>query len=232
MRMSTLAYIVIAVIVVVAVIAVAMAASGRRSGRLQDTFGPEYDRTVQQTGDRRQAERELAGRVDRRKQLTIVPLPEQTRQQYVAQWQRVQASFVDAPAESVRQADALVSQVMTDRGYPVAEFEQRADDVSVDHPAVVENYRSAHAIAVASGQGGADTEALRTAMTQYRALFDDLLGVTAQQTSAQPVGAAVPAPMCRALRTTLSAPHAVPYRCRRRPRRRIHQGGSTQRREQ
>jgi FtsZ-interacting cell division protein ZipA len=178
--MSTLAYIVIAVIVVIAVIAIAMAASRRRSGRLQDTFGPEYDRTVQQTGDRRQAEAELAGRVDRRRQLTIVPLPEQAREQYIAQWQRVQASFVDAPVESVRQADALVSQVMTDRGYPVAEFEQRAEDVSVDHPAVVENYRSAHAIAVASGQGTADTEALRTAMTQYRALFDDLLGASAQ----------------------------------------------------
>jgi FtsZ-interacting cell division protein ZipA len=195
--MSTLAYIVIAIIVVVAVIAVAMAASRRRSGRLQDTFGPEYDRTVQQTGDRRQAERELAGRVDRRKQLTIVPLPEQTRQQYVAQWQRVQASFVDAPAESVRQADALVSQVMTDRGYPIAEFEQRAEDVSVDHAAVVENYRSAHAIAVASGQGTADTEALRTAMTQYRALFADLLGVGTQQpvnAGATPVAAPPAAP--------------------------------------
>ena len=176
----TVAYIVIAVIVVIAIVAVAGAASRRRSVGLQNTFGPEYDRTVQQTGDRRQAERELAGRVDRRKQLTIVPLPEQARQQYIAQWQRVQAAFVDAPVESVRQADALVSQVMTDRGYPVAEFEQRAEDVSVDHAAVVENYRSAHAIAVASGQGTADTEALRTAMTQYRALFDDLLGVGAQ----------------------------------------------------
>ena len=176
----TVAYIVIAVIVVIAIVAVAGAASRRRSVGLQNTFGPEYDRTVQQTGDRRQAERELAGRVDRRKQLTIVPLPEQARQQYIAQWQRVQAAFVDAPVESVRQADALVSQVMTDRGYPVAEFEQRAEDVSVDHAAVVENYRSAHAIAVASGQGTADTEALRTAMTQYRALFDDLLGAGVQ----------------------------------------------------
>ena len=110
-------------------------ASRRRSARLHGTFGPEYDRAVEQTGDRRQAERELAGRVERRSQLTIVPLPEAARQQYIAQWQRVQASFVDAPVESVRQADALVSQVMTDRGYPIAEFEQRADDVSVDHAA-------------------------------------------------------------------------------------------------
>ena len=203
----TVAYIVIAVIVVIAIVAVAGAASRRRSVGLQNTFGPEYDRTVQQTGDRRQAERELAGRVDRRKQLTIVPLPEQARQQYIAQWQRVQAAFVDAPVESVRQADALVSQVMTDRGYPVAEFEQRAEDVSVDHAAVVENYRSAHAIAVASGQGTADTEALRTAMTQYRALFDDLLGagvqpVTAGATPTAPPPAAPPAePMITTGRT-------------------------------
>ena len=114
--------------------------------------------------------------MERRKQLSIVPLPEQARQQYIAQWQRVQTSFVDAPVESVRQADVLVSQVMTDRGYPMAEFEQRADDVSVDHANVIENYRSAHAISVASGQGQADTEALRRAMTQYRELFDELLG--------------------------------------------------------
>jgi hypothetical protein len=194
--MSTIGYIIIAVVVVLVVIAIAMAASRRRTDRLQGTFGPEYDRTVQQTGDRREAERELAGRVERRKQLTVVPLPEPARQQYLAQWQRVQAAFVDAPVESVRQADALVSQVMTDRGYPVAEFEQRAEDVSVDHASVVENYRSAHAIAVASGQGQADTEALRTAMTQYRALFDDLLGGggTRALPAAAPVEAPPPAP--------------------------------------
>jgi hypothetical protein len=194
--MSTIGYIIIAVVVVLVVIAIAMAASRRRTDRLQGTFGPEYDRTVQQTGDRREAERELAGRVERRKQLTVVPLPEPARQQYLAQWQRVQAAFVDAPVESVRQADALVSQVMTDRGYPVAEFEQRAEDVSVDHASVVENYRSAHAIAVASGQGQADTEALRTAMTQYRALFDDLLGGggTRAMPAAAPVEAPPPAP--------------------------------------
>ncbi len=192
--MLTVAYIVIAVLVVLAVIAVAAIASRRRSNRLHGTFGPEYDRTVRQTGDRREAERELAGRVERRKQLMILPLPEQARLDYIARWQRVQASFVDAPVESVRQADALVSQVMTDRGYPVAEFEQRAQDVSVDHATVVDNYRSAHTIAVTSGLTGADTEVLRTAMTQYRALFDDLLGITQQQTNALPIQVAAPLP--------------------------------------
>jgi hypothetical protein len=210
--MSTVVLIVVAVIVVLVVIAIAMAASRRRSGRLQGTFGPEYDRTVQQAGDRREAERELAGRVERREQLTIVPLPEQARLQYIARWQGVQAAFVDAPVESVRQADALVSQVMTDRGYPVAEFEQRADDVSVDHPAVVENYRSAHAIAVASGQGGADTEALRTAMTQYRALFDDLLGGVTRLTNpgTQPVAATTAAPSASPEVVPPAAPPAAP----------------------
>ena len=174
--MSTVAYIIIAVVVVVAVIVVATVVTRRKSGRLHSTFGSEYDRTVQATGNRREAERDLSGRVERRKHLSIVPLPEQAREQYIAQWQRVQASFVDAPVESVRQADVLVSQVMTDRGYPMAEFEQRADDVSVDHANVIENYRTAHAISVASGQGQADTEALRRAMTQYRELFDELLG--------------------------------------------------------
>jgi hypothetical protein len=173
---SIVAYIIIAVVVVLAVIVVAMVVTRRKSGRLHSTFGSEYDRTVQATGNRREAERDLSGRVERRKQLSIVPLPEQAREQYIAQWQRVQTSFVDAPVESVRQADVLVSQVMTDRGYPMAEFDQRADDVSVDHANVIENYRSAHAISVASGQGQADTEALRKAMTQYRELFDELLG--------------------------------------------------------
>jgi hypothetical protein len=194
--MSTLAIIVVAVVVLIVVIAVAVVAARRKSARLQGTFGSEYDRTVQQTGDRREAERALAGRVDRRKQLTIVPLSPQSREQYIGQWQRVQSAFVDAPVESVRQADALVSQVMTDRGYPMAEFEQRADDVSVDHATVVSNYRSAHAIAVASGQGGADTEALRTAMTQYRSLFADLLDGAAELTTtyATPVAAPPAAP--------------------------------------
>src|SRR5579863_1598160 len=201
MPMSTLAVIVVAVIVVLVVISAILMATRRRSGQLQGTFGPEYDRTVQETGDRREAERELAGRVERRKQLTIVPLTEQARQQYFAQWQRVQASFVDAPAESVRQADALVSQVMTDRGYPMAEFEQRAQDVSVDHSAVVENYRSAHAIAVASGQGQANTEALRTAIQQYRSLFDDLLSGVAPLTDTGTTPVAQPP----------AAPPAAPY---------------------
>ncbi|HWF57277.1 MAG TPA: hypothetical protein VG520_02880 [Candidatus Dormibacteraeota bacterium] len=174
--MSTGAYVAIAVVVVVVIAVAVVVASRQKTARLHKTFGSEYDRTVKARGDRRQAERELTGRVDRRKQLDIVKLAEPARQQYLADWQQVQADFVDAPAESVRRADGLVSQVMSDRGYPMAEFEQRSADISVDHADVVENYRSAHAICMASGQGNADTEDLRRAMTQYRELFQKLLG--------------------------------------------------------
>jgi hypothetical protein len=174
--MSAGAYIAIGIVVLLVVVLAVIVATRQRTARLHRTFGSEYDRTVQARGDRRLAERELTGRVDRRKQLNIVPLAEPARQQYLAQWQQAQADFVDAPVENVHRADGLVSQVMSDRGYPMAEFEQRSADISVDHGDVVENYRSAHAICMASGQGSADTEDLRQAMTQYRELFQKLLG--------------------------------------------------------
>jgi hypothetical protein len=174
--MSAGAYIAIAIVVLVVIVVAVIVATRQRTARLHKTFGSEYDRTVQASGDRRLAERELSGRVDRRKQLNIVQLPEPARQQYLEQWQQAQADFVDAPVESVRRADGLVSRVMSDRGYPMAEFEQRSADISVDHADVVENYRSAHGICMASGQGSADTEDLRRAMTQYRELFQKLLG--------------------------------------------------------
>jgi len=174
--MSSGVYIAIAVVVLLVIAVGVLVTLRQRTARLHKTFGSEYDRTVKATGNRRLAERELSGRVGRRKQLNIVPLAEPARQQYLMQWQRVQADFVDAPAESVRSADVLVSQVMSDRGYPMAEFEQRTADISVDHADVVENYRSAHGVCMASGEGRADTEDLRRAMTQYRELFQKLLG--------------------------------------------------------
>lgn len=188
--MSAGAYIAIGIVVVVVVVLAVIVATRQRTARLHKTFGSEYDRTVKARGDRRQAERELTGRMDRRKQLNIVPLAEPARQQYLAQWQQAQADFVDAPVESVRRADGLVSQVMSDRGYPMAEFEQRSADISVDHGDVVENYRSAHAVSVASGQGSADTEDLRRAMTQYRELFQKLLGTGGLRRPEAPSGAA------------------------------------------
>jgi hypothetical protein len=163
--------------VVVAVLAVIgwITYSRNRTTRLRETFGPEYDRTVRADGSRSRAESELAERYRRRKQLDIRPLPPEVRQRYVEAWRKTQARFVDSPGEAVEQADALVTRVMGDRGYPMEDFEQRAADVSVDHPDLVENYRQAQARCMASREGKAGTEDLRQAFVHYRALFDELL---------------------------------------------------------
>jgi hypothetical protein len=147
----------------------------RRRAGLQSTFGPEYDRTVADAPSRREAESDLAARRDRRDELDIRPLDEPTQQRYSEKWRRTQERFVDDPPGAVGEADDLIMQVMRDRGYPVEDFEQRASDVSVDHPEVVSNYRAAHGISVANERGKASTEDLRTAMVHYRALFTELL---------------------------------------------------------
>ncbi len=151
-------------------------AARRRTARLRGRFGPEYDRTIERRrGRRSDAESELAERERRREELRIRPLSPASRERYSESWHDVQAEFVDDPSAAIRRADALVIEVMRERGYPTDDFEQRAADVSVDHPDVVENYRAAHEIARASARGEASTEDLRQAMTHYRALFEDLL---------------------------------------------------------
>lgn len=167
--------IVVAIVTVVALIAWS-AGRSVRSERLRDRFGPEYDRTVQSSTGKREAEAELEARRKRREQLDIRPLDPAARQRYARAWTAAQSRFVDTPPEAVREADVLVTQVMRDRGYPTENFDQRSTDVSVDHPHVVENYRAAHAISLANDQGLATTEDLRQAMVHYRALFQDLLG--------------------------------------------------------
>lgn len=168
------------VIVLVAIVVIAgavwQALAAKRTKRLQERFGPEYDRAARSVGSKRQAEAELASREERREQLNIRPLPPEARQRYAGRWETVQAQFVDSPAVAVSAADSLVSAVMADRGYPMDDFNQRAADVSVDHPQVVENYRDAKAISRSAQQGQASTEDLRRAMQNYRALFDELLG--------------------------------------------------------
>jgi hypothetical protein len=167
----------VAILVVIVLLGLLAFFAGRqrRSRRLQDSFGPEYDRTVTETGDRRAAEAELLERTERREQFDIVPLEAEARARYVEAWRHTQAQFVDEPAEATREADRLITSVMRDRGYPVDDFEQRAADLSVDHPQVVDDYRAAHAIAVANDRSEASTEDLRQALVHYRSLFEDLL---------------------------------------------------------
>lgn len=175
--MQTWVWIVIAVVVVVAVVvAVVAATQQQRRGRLRDTFGPEYDREVNERGDRRQAERELSGRLERRRQYDIRPLSPEQRERYMVSWSNVQAHFVDAPHAAVQEADTLITALMRERGYPMADFDQRAADLSVEHGQVIDNYRTAHEISQRSAAGSASTEDLRQAMVHYRALFSDLLG--------------------------------------------------------
>ena len=175
--MSTAAWILIAVAIVLILIAiVAFTLRQRRSASLRRRFGPEYDRTLSRSGDRSRAERDLESRVKRREQLEVRPLVGAARERYRQEWTRVQAAFVDAPSEAIRNGDRLVVTVMRERGYPMDDFEARAADVSVDHPRVVEDYRAAHKISLANRENQASTEDLRQAMVHYRALFTELLG--------------------------------------------------------
>ncbi len=177
-------YYVIGAVVVVAIIVVAIIASQRaKSVRLQRRFGSEYDRTVRTTGDRPTAERELAAREARVRKFHIEELPAGARDRYTEEWRTVQARFVDEPKPALSDADRLVTSVMRDRGYPMEDFDQRVADISPDHPAVVDNYRAAHSIAVRGERGEVTTEDLRQAMIHYRTLFNDLLG-TDERTNA------------------------------------------------
>jgi hypothetical protein len=176
--MATWVWIVIGVIVAIVVLGVVFSAlRTRRSRSLQDQFGREYDRTVDKAGGRREAERELAERQKRHDELELRPLSQDARDRYLQQWQVTQGRFVDDPTGAVSEADDLVQRVMRDRGYPVDDFEQRAADISVEHPELVEKYRTANGIARASERGEASTEDLRHSVRHYRALFVELLEV-------------------------------------------------------
>ena len=146
---------------------------------LREKFGPEYDRAVLTHGSERKAEAKLADREKRIEKFNIRDLDAMEHERYSKQWQSIQSRFVDSPKGAVAEADDLVSSVMKARGYPVSEFDQRAADISVDHPRVVENYRSAHAIALRVGKDAASTEDLRTAMIHYRSLFEELVQLPA-----------------------------------------------------
>jgi hypothetical protein len=166
----------VAALVVVAVIAW-FGMRRQRSQRLAQLFGPEYERTVEELGERTKAEKELEARAKRVEELHLHALTPSQRDGFQERWLTTQARFVDSPPTAVVQADELVAEVMRARGYPVADFEQQAADLSVDHPRFVDNYRRAHALAATARHGEASTEDLRRAMVHYRELFEDLLEV-------------------------------------------------------
>ncbi|MFZ0310608.1 MAG: hypothetical protein WAL89_20735 [Candidatus Sulfotelmatobacter sp.] len=170
-------------IVLAAVVVVILAVLGwflvrrhrRTTAELRQRFGSEYDRAVREHGSQRKAEAKLADREERVEKLNLRDLDPMERERFSKQWESVQSRFVDSPKGAVAEADDLVSSLMKTRGYPVSDFDQRAADISVDHPRVVENYRSGHEIALRVGKNGATTEDLRTAMIHYRSLFVELV---------------------------------------------------------
>ncbi|GAC1361176.1 MAG: hypothetical protein NVSMB3_09400 [Acidobacteriaceae bacterium] len=164
---------------VVVVVAVVLLMRRRNSAQLKERFGPEYERTVREHGDAGKAETVLAERTKRVEHMKIRELASPDRERYAQDWAGVQRQFVDDPPGAVTEADQLVTKVMSARGYPMGDFEQRAADVSVSYPAVVQNYRAARQIVVRHSKGQSSTEDLRQAMVHYRSLFDELLGSTA-----------------------------------------------------
>jgi hypothetical protein len=177
MDTRTLTIVLIAVVIVIAVAALLIMRK-RRSDQLKQRFGPEYDRAVLQHGDARHAETVLADRAKRVEKFSIRALPPGDRERYAEEWANVQKRFVDDPAVAVTQADKLVTKVMTARGYPMSDFEQRTADISVNYPGVVQNYRAARTIVVRHNKGQSTTEDLRQAMVHFRSLFDELLEST------------------------------------------------------
>jgi hypothetical protein len=165
-----------AVILIIAVLAWLYVRKRRSTtAGLRQRFGPEYERAVREQGSERKAEAKLTDREKRVEKLNLRDLDPMEHERFSKEWKSVQSRFVDSPKGAVTEADDLVSSLMKTRGYPVSDFDQRAADISVDHPRVVENYRSAHEIALRVGKDEATTEELRTAMIHYRSLFEELV---------------------------------------------------------
>ncbi|MFC3501001.1 hypothetical protein ACFOOK_08500 [Micromonospora krabiensis] len=169
----------IVVIVIVVLVVAALAVAGwtlARRRSLRSRFGPEYDRTVAEQDSRTAAERELRERERRHAELTLTPLDRESRARYAAAWEELQVRFVDSPAETVGDADELVTRLIAERGYPTGDFSDQLAHLSVEHARTLSHYRDAHEIHLRNSRGEAGTEDLRQAVVHYRALFADLLG--------------------------------------------------------
>lgn len=177
MDLSNTTTIIIVAVIILIVLGVLWAAAQRfqRTKRLKDRFGPEYDRALDRAGDKRQAEGELEARLDRVQSLDIRPLTAEEVNRFVLEWQSTQAAFVDQPLASVQKANRMIREVMSLRGYPMDDFEQRAADISVDYPELVSNYRELHAIATKGEREKISTEEMRQAMVAGRELFERLV---------------------------------------------------------
>jgi hypothetical protein len=163
------------VLVAVGIVIYVVQRKKTQSLELRKRFGTEYERELAQKGSLNKAENALAARQARVEKLNLRPLPPAQRDRFVADWQTVQSRFLDHPKGSLIEADELVTSLMQARGYPVNGFDQTVEDISVNHPGIVEHYRSAHAVAVRPNTSDANTEELRSAMIEYRTLFDELV---------------------------------------------------------
>jgi hypothetical protein len=186
MQPEITAIIVIAAVVVAAIMLWA-ALRRRRTNTLRNRFGDEYDRTVEAEGKRAKAEAMLEEREQRVAKLDIRPLSSQERGDFSREWREVKAVFVDSPVEAVHHADRLLGTIMTKRGYPMADFDRRYEDLTVDHGEVARHYRDGHEIALRHERGQASTEELRQAMIHFEALFDDLVNEVAHDDESKPV---------------------------------------------
>lgn len=174
--MSAITTVILILVILLVLAAIVLGVRAMRRRRLQQTFGPEYDRVVADTGSRTEAEKELLERTKRHAQLELRPLSDESRSTYATAWEEVQIRFVDDPKEAVSTADELVTALIAERGYPTGDYDERLANLSVEHAATLEHYRAAHDISRRSKNNEAGTEDLRQALVHYRALFADLLG--------------------------------------------------------
>src|SRR3954454_10485627 len=174
--MSPIAVIILIIVILVVIAAIIFGIQASRRKKLQNTFGPEYDRVVADTGSRADAEKELRERERRHAELELKPLTPESQARYSAAWEEVQIEFVDTPEQATASADDLVPRLIAERGYPTGDYDDQLANLSVEHARTLGHYRDAHAIHLCNQKGEASTEDLRQALVHYRALFADLLG--------------------------------------------------------